>query len=203
MIEFRGMSLRGDQHTEAGIDNRGTSREKKVDTPMKYLWSPWRMKYVLQHPPAASCIFCAALQIEDGLENLILQRGKLAFVIMNRYPYTGGHLMVVPFLHQPSFETLEASINNEIMQLIAYSMQVIRRVYQPDGFNIGANVGTAAGAGVAEHVHFHVVPRWYGDTNFMSSVGETRVLPEDLFDSYRRLKAAWNGPNPDNSEISI
>jgi len=158
---------------------------------MKYLWSPWRMKYVLHHSPAANCFFCAALQQEDGPENLVLQRGKLAFVMMNRYPYTGGHLMVVPYLHQPSFDALEASINTEIMQLIAHSMQVIRRVYQPDGFNIGSNIGTAAGAGVADHVHFHVVPRWYGDTNFMSSVGDTRVLPEKLSDSYRRLRTEW------------
>ena len=149
------------------------------------------MKYVLHHTQAENCIFCAALQQEDGTDNLILHRGKLAFVIMNRFPYTGGHLMVVPLQHQPSFETLEASINNEIMQLIARSMQVIRLVYRPDGFNMGANIGTAAGAGVADHVHFHIVPRWYGDTNFMSTVGETRVLPEDLSDSYRRLRAEW------------
>jgi ATP adenylyltransferase len=122
----------------------------------------------------------------------VLQRGKLAFVMMNRYPYTGGHLMVVPLLHQPSFESLQASINNEIMQFITHSMQVIRHVYKPDGFNIGANIGTAAGAGVADHVHFHIVPRWYGDTNFMSTIGDTRVLPEDLTDSYRRLRADWD-----------
>jgi len=150
------------------------------------------MKYVLHHTQAENCIFCAALQQEDGTENLILHRGKLAFVMMNRFPYTGGHLMVVPLQHQPSFETLEASINNEIMQLIARSMQVIRLVYRPDGFNMGANIGTAAGAGVADHVHFHIVPRWYGDTNFMSTVGETRVLPEDLSDSYGRLRAEWD-----------
>ncbi len=159
---------------------------------MKYLWSPWRMKYVLHHSQAENCIFCAALQLKDGPENLVLRRGKLAFVMMNRYPYTGGHLMVVPLLHQPSFESLEASINNEIMQLIVHSMQVIRRVYKPDGFNMGVNIGTAAGAGVADHVHFHIVPRWYGDTNFISTVGDTRVLPEDLFNSYRRLRAAWD-----------
>jgi ATP adenylyltransferase len=150
------------------------------------------MKYVLHHSQTENCIFCAALQQEDGPENLILQRGKLAFVMMNRYPYTGGHLMVVPLLHQPSFESLEPGINNEIMQLISRSMHVIRRVYKPDGFNMGANIGTAAGAGVADHVHFHIVPRWYGDTNFMSTVGETRVLPEDLSDSYRRLRAEWD-----------
>jgi ATP adenylyltransferase len=158
---------------------------------MKYLWSPWRMKYVLQHSPAANCIFCSALQQEDGPENLVLHRGNLAFVMMNRYPYTGGHLMVIPFVHQPSFENLEAAINTESMQLIASSMQVIRRIYNPDGFNIGANIGSAAGAGVVEHVHFHIVPRWAGDTNFMTSVGDTRVMPEDLTDSYQRLLAGW------------
>jgi ATP adenylyltransferase len=150
------------------------------------------MKYVLHHTQAENCIFCTALQQADGPDNLILHRGKLAFVMMNRFPYTGGHLMVVPLLHQPSFEGLEASINNEIMQLITRSMQIIRQVYRPDGFNMGANIGTAAGAGIADHVHFHIVPRWYGDTNFMSTVGETRVLPEDLSDSYRRLRAKWD-----------
>jgi ATP adenylyltransferase len=149
------------------------------------------MKYILQHRPSSECIFCAALKKRDGSENLVIYRGEMVFVIMNRYPYTGGHLMVVPVIHQPTIEKLESRVNDEIMALIARSMQVIRKAYQPDGFNIGGNIGGAAGAGVTDHVHFHVVPRWYGDTNFMSTVGSTRVLPEDLASSYQRLCEAW------------
>jgi ATP adenylyltransferase len=128
---------------------------------MQYLWSPWRMKYILHNTdkPRGGCIFCSVLQEQDGPENLILYRGELAYVILNLYPYTGGHLMVVPYVHQASFETLDPDTNNEIMALIAHSMQIIRKIYRPDGFNIGANVGSAAGAGVAEHAHFHLVPR--------------------------------------------
>ncbi len=127
----------------------------------------------------------------DDPANLILHRGERAFVMLNRYPYTSGHLMVVPFEHMPSLEGLDAAVLGEIMQLVTRAMSALRKVYHPEGFNMGANIGSAAGAGVAEHIHIHVVPRWSGDTNFMSAVGETRVLPEDLSESYRRIKDAW------------
>jgi ATP adenylyltransferase len=158
---------------------------------MRYIWSPWRMKYILHQEHVSSCIFCAALAKPDSVENLILSRGEHAFLILNRYPYTGGHVMVVPNAHVPSVEDLEADARAEIMEWVAHSITVLRDIFHPEAFNVGANIGAAAGAGVAEHVHFHVVPRWVGDTNFMSTVAGTRVLPEDLESVYQRMQAGW------------
>lgn len=158
---------------------------------MKHLWSPWRMSYIQQHPKPKGCIFCTALAQVDGPENLIVARGELAFVILNRYPYTSGHLMVVPYQHVPGIEDLTPEIRSEMFELINQAMIVLKKVYRPGGYNLGANIGAAAGAGVAAHVHFHIVPRWAGDTNFMSAAADTRVLPEDLGETYRRVKATW------------
>ena len=158
---------------------------------MNRLWSPWRMTYIENHNHEEGCIFCDALEQPDDPENLIIFRGRRAFVILNRYPYTSGHLMIVPYAHQPSLEGLETKTRAEMMELTAKSMRVLRRVYQPQAFNLGANIGEAAGAGVAEHVHLHVVPRWTGDTNFMSTLAETRVLPESLEETYRRIHDGW------------
>jgi ATP adenylyltransferase len=129
--------------------------------------------------------------MEDGTENLIVKRGAQAFAILNRYPYTSGHVMVVPYLHAGTLDELDESICNDMMRLVRQAITAIGTVYKPDGFNVGANLGAAAGAGIAQHVHFHVVPRWSGDTNFMTSVGSVRVLPEDLCETYQRLKDAW------------
>lgn len=159
---------------------------------MDYLWSPWRKEYIMQNETPPGCIFCNALKKTDDENNLIVARGERAFVILNRFPYTSGHIMVVPFEHQPSFEDVAAPTRAEIMELITRCMQVLREIYNPDGFNIGANIGTVAGAGVADHTHFHVVPRWCGDTSFMSTLAGTRVLPESLEDTYQRLRQAWN-----------
>jgi ATP adenylyltransferase len=158
---------------------------------MDHIWSPWRMKYIGRQKTPRGCIFCSALKKEDGADNLIVTRGKLAFVILNRYPYTSGHLMVVPYTHVRTMEELDESSLSEVMILIRRAIATINSVYKPEGFNIGANLGTVAGAGIANHIHFHVVPRWGGDTNFMTSVSGTRVLPEDLGDTYQRLKDAW------------
>jgi ATP adenylyltransferase len=158
---------------------------------MDHIWSPWRMKYIGRQKTPRGCIFCSALKKEDGVDNLIVTRGKLAFVILNRYPYTSGHLMVVPYSHVRTMEELDESSLSEVMVLIRRVIATINSVYKPEGFNIGANLGTVAGAGIANHVHFHVVPRWGGDTNFMTSVSGARVLPEDLSDTYQRLKDAW------------
>jgi len=149
------------------------------------------MKYIQQPDRPKGCIFCLALAQPDGPENLIVHRSARALVMLNRYPYNNGHLMVVPFDHQPSFELVDPATRAELMELMTQAMSVLRAVYHPDGFNVGANLGAVAGAGVAEHVHFHIVPRWGGDTNFMSAVGETRVLPEDLGATYARICAAW------------
>lgn len=158
---------------------------------MEHIWSPWRMKYMREHQAPNGCIFCNAIKLEDGLENLIVKRGKLAFVILNRYPYTSGHVMVVPYLHVGTLGELDKGTLAEVSDLTQQAIQTINQVYQPEGFNIGANLGAVAGAGIADHVHFHVVPRWAGDTNFMTAVGAARVLPEDLCETLEHLKAAW------------
>ncbi len=157
---------------------------------VKRLWAPWRMKYIERNE--SGCVFCKALAQDDDAKNLIVFRGQAAFVILNRYPYTSGHLLVVANLHRPSLEDLESETRAEMMELVTKGMRVLRKVYRPEAFNLGANIGAAAGAGIAEHVHLHVVPRWGGDTNFMSTLGETRVLPEELDETYRRVCAAWN-----------
>ena len=149
------------------------------------------MSYIQKHKEEQGCVFCAALDMNDGPGNLILYRGQESFVILNRYPYTSGHLMVVPYKHDASLEGLEAGTRSELMELAARMMTLLGKEYNAQGFNMGINVGEAAGAGIIEHVHLHVVPRWTGDTNFMSSLGETRVLPETLEETYQRLKKAW------------
>jgi len=145
----------------------------------------------MQHGTETGCIFCDALAQEDNHGNLIVARGRFAFVILNRYPYTSGHIMVVPNAHQPSLELLDPNTRAELMELTSRSLKVLRSVYRPEGFNIGVNIGAAAGAGVEAHVHMHIVPRWVGDTNFMSTLASTRVLPEALEDTYHRLREAW------------
>ena len=159
---------------------------------MKQLWSPWRMQYIENHIKEDGCVFCNAQAKTDGVENLIAFRGERAYVILNRYPYTGGHLMVIPFEHKPNLEELDPATRAEMMELTSHCTTVLKNIYKPQGFNVGVNIGEAAGAGVAGHVHIHIVPRWKGDTNFMSSVGGTRVLPEALEDTYKRVKEEFN-----------
>ena len=153
------------------------------------IWAPWRMKYVQSHN--RGCVFCSVQKHPDGPAHLVIYRGRKAFVILNRFPYTSGHIMVVANSHLPSFEDLDSETRAEMIELATKCIQVLRRVYQPQAFNLGANIGEAAGAGVAGHVHMHVVPRWKGDTNFMGVVSETRVLPEALEDTYSRIRKAW------------
>lgn len=158
---------------------------------MDTLWSPWRMKYITNYENPGKCIFCTAPEVADGPENLIVHREKFAYVILNRFPYTTGHVMVVPFDHQSTLDALSAETRCEMMELVNHTIKVMRKVYKPQGFNVGINLGSAAGAGIAEHVHIHIVPRWVGDTNFMTTVGETRVLPEDLESTYNKLAQGW------------
>jgi len=159
---------------------------------LSHLWSPWRMQYIQSPKTIQGCIFCDALAESDDLTNLVVVRGQRAFVMLNRYPYTTGHVMVVPVDHLSSLEKLDPPTRAEIMELAARSIQILEAVYHPQGFNVGINIGEAAGAGIVDHVHMHVVPRWSGDTNFMSTLGMTRVLPEILEDTYRRLKTGWD-----------
>ncbi len=160
---------------------------------MKHLWAAWRMKYISKSDPETGCVFCNVQARPDSVENLIVMRGLGAFVILNKFPYTSGHVMVVSFAHVDSLELLDAPIRAEMMELVSRATVVLRKVYKPQGFNIGINVGSAAGAGVPGHLHIHIVPRWGGDTNFMSTVGGVRVLPETLEESYRRIKEGWAG----------
>lgn len=134
------------------------------------------------------CVFCSAQEREDNAENLIAFRGEHAYVILNRYPYTSGHLMVVPFDHKPNLEALDADTRAEMMELTSQCMTVLRKIYHPEAFNMGANIGESAGAGIKSHVHIHIVPRWQGDTNFMTVVGDTRVLPEAIEITYERVR---------------
>jgi ATP adenylyltransferase len=155
---------------------------------MNHLWSPWRMEYIENHNKEEGCVFCNAQAKEDSAENLIAHRGDRAYVILNRFPYTSGHLMVIPFVHVSTLEELDAPTRAEMMELTSCCTTVLKSIYKPQGFNVGLNMGEAAGAGVLGHVHIHIVPRWKGDTNFMLSVGQTRVLPERLEDTYERVK---------------
>jgi ATP adenylyltransferase len=159
---------------------------------MKRLFSPWRMKYIQNTKNnAEGCIFCSALEKLDNEQNLVIARGKVSFVMLNLFPYTSGHMMVAPFDHRPNLDDLSPTSRAEVMELVSQCIVVLRKVYHPQAFNVGANIGEAAGAGVPGHVHLHIVPRWAGDTNFMSTVGEVRVLPESIQQTYSRVHAAW------------
>jgi ATP adenylyltransferase len=162
---------------------------------MKRIWAPWRMDYIKGDVEEIDCLFCNRLAQHDGVENLILHRGKHAFVILNRYPYTNGHMMVVPNTHTPSTENLKEETLLELIQLTNQALAVLREVYDAQAFNIGINIGEASGAGIADHVHMHIVPRWAGDTNFMSTTAETRVLPEALEETFERLRSSWHKLN--------
>jgi ATP adenylyltransferase len=150
------------------------------------LWAPWRLEYI-KGPKPDGCIFCSAAASDDDATSYVVARGEHCFVMLNAYPYTNGHVMVAPYAHLPSVEELDEPALLELMHLTQRSLAAIREGYGPDGFNIGINQGKVAGAGVEDHVHLHVVPRWEGDTNFMPVTGDTRVLPQSLDDSRATL----------------
>jgi ATP adenylyltransferase len=155
------------------------------------LWSPWRSKYIASGVDAQSqeCVFCRiAAHPDSDAANFVLYRGEHAFVVLNLYPYITGHLMVVPYLHTSELDTVAKEITDEMMDLTKRSQTALREVYTPSGFNMGMNLGSAAGAGIADHIHIHLLPRWTGDTNFMTTVGESRVLPEALEITYFKLR---------------
>jgi ATP adenylyltransferase len=159
---------------------------------MDNLWTPWRMEFVTGKR-AAGCIFCDKPQENQDRDNLILYRGTHCFIIMNRYPYNNGHLLVVPYAHKPDLPSLSAETAAEMMRLTQHSISVLHLMMRPDGFNVGMNIGRCAGAGIVDHVHLHLVPRWEGDTNFMSVVPGVRVIPELLDRTYERLLEAGIG----------
>jgi ATP adenylyltransferase len=156
---------------------------------MDRLYAPWRAAYFMNEKDDG-CLFCRMAESKDDRANFILARGDAWFVVINRYPYTTGHVMVVCNRHVEKVGDFSADEGGEMVRLLARCERAIARVYTPDGVNLGANLGRSAGAGVVGHFHMHLVPRWQGDTNFMSSVGETRVVSEDLNDSYEKLRRA-------------
>jgi ATP adenylyltransferase len=159
---------------------------------MDYLWSPWRYRYVSTAAPSQECLFCAkAAAAEDG-ENYVVLRAEHNFILLNLYPYTSGHLMIAPYAHVAALEQADPAAREEMMRLTARAEGALRALYKPDGINLGMNIGACAGAGVAGHIHMHVLPRWTGDGSFMTTVAETRVLPEVLDTTYDRVKAALN-----------
>lgn len=155
------------------------------------LWAPWRMAYIKgERTPVEGCIFCNKIAAEDEVEH-ILHRSQHVYVTLNRFPYNNGHLMVVPYAHVASQEALPSEALLDLMEIVNRALAALRKAYNPSAFNLGANLGAAAGAGIAEHFHFHVVPRWAGDANFMTAVGDTRVIPASLEDTWRDVRAAW------------
>jgi ATP adenylyltransferase len=156
---------------------------------VKRIWAGWRMKYVAGDKPH-KCVFCEKVQADDDAANRVLCRGDRTALVLNLYPYTNGHLLVVPYVHVGDLVDLDEETLAEMMRMAAKGVRLIRTAMSPDGFNVGLNLGRAAGAGIEDHVHIHIVPRWQGDTNFMPVLGDVRVIPEWLDDTYQKLLAA-------------
>ena len=160
---------------------------------MKRLWAPWRMEYILSEEKQKSCLFCDISKEKKTKDkmNLILYRGKHCFVMLNRYPYNNGHLMVVPYFHTQNFEGLSDKVLFDFIKTVSKSVNVLKKSLAPDGFNLGLNFGKVAGAGMEQHMHLHIVPRWTGDTDSMPIISETRVMPEHLRKTFLKLNRSF------------
>lgn len=154
---------------------------------MKHLWCPWRIDYILG-PKPDECVFCLPETTDQDEERLILHRGRRCFVVMNKFPYNSGHIMVCPYQHVMALENLDAETTHEIMDYLQFCTKVLKELYHCEGINIGLNLGQAAGAGIREHLHFHLVPRWNGDASFMSIMDDVRTMPDSLSNTYAKLK---------------
>lgn len=166
---------------------------------MERLWAPWRMTYIDgANVEPGECIFCAKAAAVTDEENLIVHRGSRCFVIMNLYPYNNGHLMIAPYAHVPSIEELDAETLTDIMTTAQLCLAALREAMHPQGYNMGINQGAVAGAGIKDHVHLHIVPRWNGDTNFMPVLADTKVMPDFLANTYRQLRAQFERLSPAN-----
>ncbi|MEE8353966.1 MAG: HIT domain-containing protein [Dehalococcoidales bacterium] len=159
-----------------------TGKEHRVE----HIWAPWRMAYIMSDKPDG-CILCSKPGENDDAANLILHRSADNFVMLNAYPYNPGHLLVAPYRHVASFEELAPGELHDHIDTVSRCIRALREAFDPAGFNVGANIGKVAGAGIADHVHSHILPRWQGDVNFMPALADTRVIPEALADTYRRL----------------
>jgi len=171
---------------------------------MQNLWAPWRMEYILSEKPTGACVFCVDIPSfienalpfsplsDDDTKRLIVYKGREIFVILNRYPYAAGHLMIIPYRHIMDITELTQSENSEMMRLMQISCKVLRKECKPDGINMGINLGSAAGAGIADHLHFHVVPRWEGDSQFIAVLSEVRLIPEHLESTQKRFALAFS-----------
>ncbi len=158
---------------------------------MDHIWSPWRFKFISEGAPKDECVLCRIGRNRDQDErNFVVLRGEANYIVLNLYPYTAGHMMIVPYDHVSSLNRLPAEAAAEMMHLTRLAEGALRTVYRPQGLNLGMNLGEAAGAGIAEHIHMHILPRWTGDANFLSTIGETRMLPEELPVTWRKLKDA-------------
>lgn len=155
---------------------------------MEYLWTPWRYQYVTQATPTQPCVFCEVLKRNDDAATFVLFRGRHNFLLLNHYPYTSGHVMVAPFEHVADLDHASTEALREMMELAQRFQRALAAVYHPEGYNLGMNLGAVAGAGVAGHIHLHILPRWAGDTSFMTTVGEARLEPEELAATYAKLK---------------
>ena len=157
---------------------------------MKHIWTPWRMPYVTGQAKSDGCVFCEMIAQEPrhDAKNYIVYRGQRVFSVLNLYPYNNGHVLVLPYEHVSSLECVSGEVQADMMNLASYLVSLMRRLMSPAGFNIGMNIGKAAGAGIDDHIHLHIVPRWHGDTNFMPVVAGTRVIPEWLDGTYGKLR---------------
>jgi len=155
---------------------------------MQVLWAPWRMEYIHSEGEAKGCIFCPGVEREQDESRLILHVGVQTMVMMNRFPYINGHLLVAPIRHVPALDRLSDEESLDLILMVRQSIGILKQVMKAEGFNVGLNLGRVAGAGVEEHIHFHIVPRWNGDTNYMTVFGEVRVIPEHIVETYRSLR---------------
>ena len=162
---------------------------------MDYLWTPWRYAYITGTKEDRECVFCDSHTQWDDRKTWIVHRGTHCYICLNAFPYTSGHVMVIPYEHLDELQKLPRDAAREMMDLSQHTETVLRNLYHPDGINLGMNIGAAAGAGVAGHIHMHVLPRWVADANFMTVVGETRVLPESLEVTWERMRKAFAGTN--------
>jgi ATP adenylyltransferase len=167
---------------------RGTQQQDGGGDGVQVLWAPWRMRYIEEEKTTSECIFCSSAAPEAQRHNLILAVSPHARVLLNKYPYNNGHLLVAPGRHTALLAELPEHEYNDLMVLLRYSLTVVEAALHPQGVNIGLNLGACAGAGIVDHLHWHIVPRWHGDTNFMPVIGEVKVMPQHLMESYDQLR---------------